>query len=67
MEENKSKSNQNSEKDPGKKATIAVDKNQQGGFPFLHEVDQQEGSMNNGALGGNFENSPEVRDSEKER
>ena len=67
MEENKSKNNQDAEKDSGKKETISVDKNQQGGLPRLHEIDQQEGAMNNGALGGNFEDGPEVRDSEKER
>lgn len=68
MEENKNK-NKTAESDPGANKTKErlVQGQPRQDFRDLCEIDQQEGNMNNGVLGGNLEDSPAVNDEKKER
>ncbi len=68
MEENKNKSTTaQTDSDRNKTEEMHANSRQGQNFRDLSEIDQDEGNMNNGVLGGNFAEGPEVRDEEKER
>lgn len=64
MEEDKNKT---TESDPGANKTKErlVQGRPRQDFRDLSEIDQQEGNMNNGVLGGNLEDSPAVNDKKR--
>ena len=66
MEENKLTRTE-PEKTDSNKADQMPTAGKQGNLRPLHEVDQQEGNMDNGTLGGNLEDSPEVKGDQRDR